>query len=92
MKKKGVNSVITGDGADEVFAGYNFLLKKSEKDLEEELKRIKKIMHFPSKEIGDSLNMKVEMPFLNKKVIEFSDRNGQKNLNNRKFTTHSAKF
>ena len=73
LKKNGVNSVITGDGADEVFAGYNFLLKKSEKDLDEELKRIKKIMHFPSKEIGDSLNMKVEMPFLNKKVIEFSD-------------------
>ena len=30
LKKKGINSVITGDGADEVFAGYNFLLKKSE--------------------------------------------------------------
>ncbi|MDC0063946.1 asparagine synthase C-terminal domain-containing protein, partial [Candidatus Nitrosopelagicus sp.] len=29
LKKKGVNSVITGDGADEIFAGYNFLLKKS---------------------------------------------------------------
>ena len=26
LKKKGVDSVITGDGADEVFAGYNFCL------------------------------------------------------------------
>ena len=26
LKKKGIDSVITGDGADEVFAGYNFLL------------------------------------------------------------------
>ena len=73
LKKNGVNSVMTGDGADEIFAGYNFLLKKDEQEIEEELKRIKKIMHFPSKEIGDSLNMKVEMPFLNKRVIEFSD-------------------
>ena len=73
LKKKGIGSVITGDGADEVFAGYNFLLKKSEEELDEELKRIKRIMHFPSKDIAKSLNMKVETPFLNEDVIRFSD-------------------
>ena len=73
LKKKGVNSVITGDGADEVFAGYNFLLKKSDEEIGEELKRIKKIMHFPSKDIARSLNMKVETPFLNEELIKFSD-------------------
>ena len=73
LKKKGVDSVITGDGADEVFAGYNFLLKKSDEEIGEELKRIKKIMHFPSKEIARSLNMKVETPFLNEELIKFSD-------------------
>ena len=30
-------------------------------------------MHFPSKDIASSLNMKVETPFLNEKVIKFSD-------------------
>ena len=73
LKKKGVDSVITGDGADEVFAGYNFLLRKSDEEIGEELKRIKKIMHFPSKEIARSLNMKVETPFLNEELIKFSD-------------------
>jgi len=73
LKEQGIKSVLTGDGADEVFAGYNFLLKKSEQELNHELDRIKKIMHFPSKEIGDSLNIKVEMPFLNEKVLEFSE-------------------
>ena len=73
LKKKGVNSVITGDGADEIFAGYNFLLKKSNDELDDELERIKKIMHFPSKDIAKSLNMKVENPFLNENVIKFSD-------------------
>ena len=73
LKKKGVDSVITGDGADEIFAGYNFLLKKSNDELNEELDRIKKIMHFPSKDIAKSLNMKVESPFLNEDVIKFSD-------------------
>jgi len=73
LKKKGVSSVITGDGADEVFAGYNFLLKKSEEELDKELQRIKKIMHFPSKDIAKSLGMEVETPFLNEDVIKFSD-------------------
>jgi len=73
LKKKGVSSVITGDGADEIFAGYNFLLKKSNDDLDQELERIKKIMHFPSKDIAKSLNMKVETPFLNEDVIKFSN-------------------
>ncbi|MDC0171262.1 asparagine synthase C-terminal domain-containing protein [Candidatus Nitrosopelagicus sp.] len=73
LKEKGVDSVITGDGADEIFAGYNFLLKKSNDELDEELKRIKKIMHFPSKDIAKSLNMKVESPFLKDDVIKFSD-------------------
>ncbi len=73
LKKKGVNSVITGDGADEVFGGYNFLLKKSDNEIENELKRIKKIMHFPSKDIARSLDMEVETPFLNEDMIKFSD-------------------
>lgn len=72
LKKKGIDSIITGDGADEVFAGYNFLLKKSDEELDEELKRIKRIMHFPSKDIAKSLDMKVETPFLNEEVIKFS--------------------
>ena len=33
LKKKGIDSVITGDGADEVFAGYNFLLKNQRESL-----------------------------------------------------------
>ena len=73
LKKKGVKTIITGDGADEIFAGYNFLLKKSDDELNNELKRIRKIMHFPSKEIANSFDMTVETPFLNDKVIEFSE-------------------
>ena len=73
LKEKGIDLVISGDGADEIFAGYNFLLKKSENDLENEIERIKKIMHFPSKIIANSLDMKIETPFLDKNVIKFSE-------------------
>jgi len=72
IKKQGKNSIITGDGADEIFAGYSFLKKKSEEELAEELKRIKNVMHFPTQKLGESLNVRVESPFLDENVIEFA--------------------
>lgn len=72
LNKKGVKSVLTGDGADEIFAGYNFLLKKSKTELTDELKRIKKIMHFSSQEIAKIFGIKIESPFLDDRVMEFA--------------------
>ena len=51
-KDNNKKSIITGDGADELFAGYNFLVNKPEKELESEIKRVCSIMHFPTQEIG----------------------------------------
>jgi asparagine synthase (glutamine-hydrolysing) len=72
IKKMGFTSIISGDGADELFAGYSFFLKKNENELQKDLERIWKIMHFPSKKIGDSLGIIVETPFLNQKVVDFA--------------------
>ncbi len=72
IKENGQHSIITGDGADELFAGYSFFLKKNNEELQKDLQRIWKIMHFPSKKIGHALGIEVETPFLNKKVIDFA--------------------
>jgi len=72
VKKNGFSSVITGDGADELFAGYNFWLRMNKDDVQNDLKRIRKIMHFPTQEIGKKLGIKVESPFLSKKVMDFA--------------------
>lgn len=72
LKKKGFSKIITGDGADEIFAGYNFLLNKTADELKMDLKRISKIMHFPSHKIGQSLGIKVESPFCDSEVIKFA--------------------
>ena len=72
VKKNGFSSVITGDGADELFAGYNFWLRMNKDDVQNDLKRIRKIMHFSTQEIGKKLGIKVESPFLNEKVIDFA--------------------
>ena len=70
LKEKNVTKVITGDGADEIFAGYNFLVKKDRSELQNELKRIKKIMHFTSQKIADKLGMSIQMPFINESIIK----------------------
>ena len=73
-KENDKKSIITGDGADELFAGYNFLVNKPEDELEAEIKRVCSVMHFPTQEIGKSLGIKVESPFLNQKVIEIANQ------------------
>ena len=72
-KDRGEKSIITGDGADELFAGYSFLINKSEEELEKEINRICSIMHFPTQKIGDALGIIIESPFLNEKVMKLAD-------------------
>ncbi len=72
-KENGEKSVITGDGADELFAGYSFLINKSEEELTTEIKRICSIMHFPTQKIGKALGVTIESPFLNENVIKLAE-------------------
>ena len=73
-KENNEKSIITGDGADELFAGYNFLINKPENELEKEIKRLCSIMHFPTQKIGKALGIEIESPFLNQKIIELADQ------------------
>ncbi|MBI3623656.1 asparagine synthase C-terminal domain-containing protein [Candidatus Pacearchaeota archaeon] len=72
VKEKGHSSIITGDGADELFAGYNFFQKMTPVELQKDLERIWQVMHFPAKIIGESIGVDVEMPFLNDSVVEYA--------------------
>jgi len=73
-KENNHKSIITGDGADELFAGYNFLVNKPENELEAEIKRVCSIMHFPTQKIGKALGIEIESPFLNQKIIELANQ------------------
>ena len=55
----------------EIFAGYNFLVKKDDDELQKELKRMKKIMHFTSQKIANELGISVQMPFIDESIIKF---------------------
>ena len=71
-KEQNSSGIITGDGADELFAGYNFLINKPKEELEKEIQSVCSAMHFPTQKIGRALGVRVESPFLDEKIIEFS--------------------
>jgi asparagine synthase (glutamine-hydrolysing) len=71
-KENRSSGIITGDGADELFAGYNFLLEKPKEELENEIKRVFSIMHFPTQKIGNALGVPVESPFLDEDFVKFA--------------------
>ncbi|MGY5149345.1 MAG: asparagine synthase C-terminal domain-containing protein [Candidatus Nitrosopumilus sp. bin_68KS] len=73
-KDNGEKSIITGDGADELFAGYNFLINKPENELEAEITRVCSVMHFPTQKIGKEIGINIESPFLKDTVMELAKK------------------
>ncbi|NNM03126.1 MAG: asparagine synthase [Nitrosopumilus sp.] len=73
-KENGEKSIITGDGADELFAGYSFLVNKPENELEAEITRVCSVMHFPTQKIGKEMGIGIESPFLNDRVVELAKK------------------
>ncbi len=79
-KGMGMEEIMTGDGSDELFAGYDFMnparaSTSGVKDIENLDKYIKKIsssLQFSSNELGSFFNIKVKQPFLDKEFIDFS--------------------
>jgi asparagine synthase (glutamine-hydrolysing) len=71
-KDDSCKSIMTGDGADELFAGYKFFGRLSAGELQKDLQRIWSIMHFPSRPISKSIGIKLYTPFLEKEVIQYA--------------------
>lgn len=73
-RDNGEKSIITGDGADELFAGYRFLINKPQDELEGEIRRVCAVMHFPTQKIGKALGVEVESPFLSSQMQEIAQK------------------
>jgi len=70
--KKYVSSVMTGDGADELFFGYDFLIKMEKGERENYAKKMWKNMHFSSNDFGRFFNMKIFAPYLSDEVKKYA--------------------
>jgi asparagine synthase (glutamine-hydrolysing) len=71
-KSLGIKSVITGDGADELFAGYSYMHELSPDALRKYIKAISKTMWFSSNKLGASLGVEVKQPYCDKEIIDFA--------------------
>lgn len=74
LRQNGFGSVMTGDGGDELFVGYNYLLRLEDERLEQELKKLWSIMHFSSATIGRELGVAVKMPYLDREFLELAKK------------------
>lgn len=75
-KSDGYSNIMTGDGSDELFAGYNYLSRyySDMQRLDLELRRLWKIMHFSSRRIGEHIDIDVKTPFLDETFASFAKK------------------
>jgi asparagine synthase (glutamine-hydrolysing) len=73
-KSDGHFVIMTGDGGDELFAGYNYLARyySDLRKLDSELHRLWRVMHFSSKELGKHAGVEVRTPFLDEGFMSFA--------------------
>ena len=73
-KSYGTTKLITGDGADELFAGYHMYYRYvgNKEKLSEMLKKMWNIMAFSTGTLGKSLGIEVVQPFLDPDVKAFA--------------------
>ncbi len=67
-----IGSVMTGDGADELFAGYSYMVELSPEDLEIYIRRLSQNWHFSAGYLGRALGVEVKQPFLDEDFIRFA--------------------
>jgi asparagine synthase (glutamine-hydrolysing) len=73
-KGDGHFTIMTGDGGDELFAGYNYLARyySDMQRLDSELRRLWQIMLFSSEKLGKHTGVKVKTPFLDGQFASFA--------------------
>ncbi len=68
----GFRRIFTGDGSDELFAGYSFLYNKPKEYIKSWIREIAGRMYFSSKPIGEALDLIVEQPYISREVIDLA--------------------
>ncbi|HEU19681.1 MAG TPA: hypothetical protein ENO00_09980 [Deltaproteobacteria bacterium] len=68
-KDMNIQTMMTGDGSDEIFAGYSFMMEI--KELDQYLSRMHSSMQFNSNRIGRELGIAIKQPFLDNEFMKF---------------------
>jgi len=63
-KEEGIKTIMTGDGCDELFAGYSFLFDLEKGQLDLELQKLWSVMSFSSVPLARALRVEAKLPYL----------------------------
>jgi asparagine synthase (glutamine-hydrolysing) len=75
-REEGLNAIMTGDGSDELFAGYSFLFNLEGGRLKLELKKLWSVMSFSSVSLSKALGIEVKLPYLDPHIRDFASKLG----------------
>jgi asparagine synthase (glutamine-hydrolysing) len=68
----GVSSVMTGDGSDELFAGYSYMVRLPPEHLRRYITEVSQHWHFSAPDLGKGLGIEVKQPFLDRDFVRFA--------------------
>jgi asparagine synthase (glutamine-hydrolysing) len=71
-RDKGLKTAMTGDGGDELFAGYSFYFDLKKKELDEALAKMWVNMRFSSIDLGRTLGIDAKLPMLDPEFKTFA--------------------
>lgn len=74
LAKEGYTKVMTGDAADELFAGYSFIYGLPQERMMDALHHMWDVMQFSSVPLAKSLGMEAKIPFLDQGVVKIAKR------------------
>jgi len=71
-KEEGARNVMTGDGSDELFAGYSFMFDLP--DLEVYIQGLSGKMSFSSSILGRKMGIQIKQPYLSREMMELTSK------------------
>ena len=71
-KENNVSAVMTGDGSDELFAGYSYMASLSPGDLGRYIRGLSNNWHFSANDLGRALDIEIKQPFLDEDFVRFA--------------------
>jgi len=71
-KERGIQAILTGDAADELFAGYGYITSLSPEQLRPYLDFLNGVMRFSSQVMAPAVGIQAKLPYLEPAIREFA--------------------